>query len=54
MTKKIIVSLPSKGRIRTGSLKIFKEKGLNIKFEKGDRDLIGQVTLKKLKIICFT
>ena len=53
MTKKIIVSLPSKGRIRTGSLKIFKEKGLNIKFEKGDRDLIGQVTLKKLKIICI-
>ena len=53
MTKKIIVSLPSKGRIRTGSLKIFKEKGLNIKFEKGDRDLIGQVTLKELKIICI-
>ena len=53
MTKKIIISLPSKGRIRTGSLKIFKEKGLNIKFEKGDRDLIGQVTLKKLEIICI-
>ena len=53
MTKKIIISLPSKGRIRTGSLKIFKEKGLNIKFEKGDRDLIGQVTLKKLKIVCI-
>ena len=53
MTKKIIISLPSKGRIRSGSLKIFKKKGLNIKFDKGDRDLIGQVMFNKSKIICI-
>ncbi len=53
MTNKIIISLPSKGRIRSGSLKIFKKKGLNIKFDKGDRDLIGQVMFKKSKIVCI-
>ena len=53
MTKKIIISLPSKGRIRSGSLKIFKKKGLNIKFDKGDRDLIGQVMFNKSKIVCI-
>ena len=46
MTKKIIISLP-KGRIRTDA-QIFKEKGLNIKFEKGDRDLIDK-DAKKIK-----
>ena len=53
MTKKIIISLPSKGRIRSGSLKIFKKKGLNIKFDKGDRDLIGQVMFNNSKIVCI-
>ena len=53
MTKKIIISLPSKGRIRSGSLKIFKKKGLNIKFDKGDKDLIGQVMFNKSKIVCI-
>ena len=43
MKKKIIISLPSKGRLRKESLKIFKKKGLNIKFEKGDRDLLGKI-----------
>ena len=53
MKKKVIISLPSKGRLRQETLKIFKKKKLDIKFEKGDRDLIGQVTLKKLKIVCI-
>ena len=53
MTKKIIISLPSKGRIRSGSLKIFKKKGLNIKIDKGDRDLIGQVMFNNSKIVCI-
>ena len=53
MKKKIIISLPSKGRLRLQSLKIFKKKGMSIKFKKGNRDLIGKIDNKRFEIICI-
>ena len=53
MKKEIIISLPSKGRLRYETLKIFKKRKLNIKFEKGDRDLIGRIYHKKFEIVCI-
>ena len=53
MKKEIIISLPSKGRLRSESLNIFKKKRLNIKFEKGDRDLIGRIKHSKFDIVCI-
>ena len=49
MKKKIIISLPSKGRLRLQSLKIFKKKGMSIKFKKGNRDLIGKIDNKRFR-----
>ena len=53
MKKKIIISLPSKGRLRLQSLKIFKKKGMSIKFKKGNRDLIGKIENRRFEIICI-
>ena len=53
MKKEIIISLPSKGRLRFETLRIFKKKKLNIKFDKGDRDLIGRINHKKFDIVCI-
>ena len=41
MTRQVIVTLVSKGRLRKESLNIFKRKKIVIKSEKGERDLIG-------------
>lgn len=52
MTKEIIVSLVSKGRLRSDTLKLFKKKKLIIK-SKGDRDLIGFINYKNIIIKCL-
>ena len=53
MKKEIIICLPSKGRLNSSALNIFKKKKLKIVFAKGERDLIGYVDNKdfKLKIL---
>ena len=53
MTKEKLYFFTIQRQDSAGSLKIFKKKGLNIKFEKGDRDLIGQVTLKIKNIFVY-
>ena len=44
MNEKIIkVGIPSKGRLRNDTLKIFSKKKLNIISERGERDLFGLI-----------
>ncbi len=50
MTRQVIVSLVSKGRLRKESLNIFKRKKILIKSEKGERDLIGYGKYKNIPI----
>ena len=50
MKKEIIICLPSKGRLNSSALNIFKKKKLKIVFAKGDRDLIGYVKNKKFSL----
>ena len=52
MKKQIVISLVSKGRLRSETLKLFKKKKLNIK-SKGERDLIGFINYKNTLIKCF-
>ena len=48
----IKIGIPSKGRLRKESLKIFKSKKLKILSERGDRDLFGYIKgIKNVKII---
>ncbi len=53
MNKNIIsIGLPSKGRLKLNTIKIFKKKNLNIYSERGERDLIGYVKkILNVKII---
>lgn len=53
MNKNIIsIGLPSKGRLKLNTIKIFKRKNLNIYSERGERDLIGYVKkILNVKII---
>ena len=52
MNSLINIGVPSKGRIRKGVLKIFKEKKLRLTSERGKRDLIGSIQNKKnIKIL---
>ena len=41
------IGIPSKGRLRSGVLNIFKKKKLTILSERGDRDLFGYIKGKK-------
>ena len=50
MKKEIIICLPSKGRLNSSALNIFKKKKLKIVSAKGDRDLIGYVKNKKFNL----
>ncbi len=43
MENKIIIGIPSKGRLKKDVLKIFKKKKLNLISERGERDLIGSI-----------
>ena len=43
----IKIGIPSKGRLRSGVLKIFKKKKLKIRSERGERDLFGFIRGKK-------
>ena len=52
MKKQIVISLVSKGRLRSDTLKLFKKKKLNIK-SKGERDLIGYIKYKNTLIKCL-
>ena len=52
MKKQIVISLVSKGRLRSETLKLFKKKKLNIK-SKGERDLIGFINYKNTLIKCL-
>jgi len=49
------IGIPSKGRLRSGVLNIFKKKKLKIRSERGERDLFGFIREKKilLSIICM-
>ena len=48
----INIGLPSKGRLKENTLKIFKSKKLNITSERGERDLFGYIKkLPNVKII---
>ena len=48
MSNNIIkIGIPSKGRLRSGVLKIFKKKKLKILSERGERDLFGFIKGKK-------
>ncbi len=49
----IKIGIPSKGRLRSGVLKIFKKKKLKILSERGERDLFGLIRGKKNIIINF-
>ena len=49
----IKIGIPSKGRLRSGVLKIFKKKKLKIRSERGDRDLFGFIRGKKNIIINY-
>lgn len=48
MKNQFTIILPSKGRLREQSLNIFKKKKIKILSDKGERDLIGYIELKKL------
>ena len=50
MKKEIIICLPSKGRLNSSALNIFKKKKLKIVSAKGERDLIGYVKNKKFSL----
>ena len=50
MKKEIIICLPSKGRLNSSALNIFKKKKLKIVSAKGERDLIGYVKNKKFNL----
>ena len=48
MSNNIIkIGIPSKGRLRSGVLNIFKKKKLKILSERGERDLFGFIKGKK-------
>ena len=48
----IKIGIPSKGRLRKGTLSIFKNKNLKILSERGERDLFGYIKgNKKIKIV---
>ncbi len=49
----IKIGIPSKGRLRSGVLKIFKKKKLKIRSERGERDLFGFIKGKKNIIINY-
>ena len=49
----IKIGIPSKGRLRSGVLKIFKKKKLKIRSERGERDLFGFIIGKKNIIINY-
>ena len=49
----IKIGIPSKGRLRSGVLKIFKKKKLKILSERGERDLFGLIRGKKNIIINY-
>ena len=53
MTKNIInIGLPSKGRLKEDTIKIFKKNKLNIYSERGERDLFGYIKkLPNVKLI---
>ena len=52
MSNNIIkIGIPSKGRLRSGVLNIFKKKKLKIISERGERDLFGFIKGKKNIII---
>ena len=54
MSNNIIkIGIPSKGRLRSGVLKIFKKKKLKILSERGERDLFGLIRGKKNIIINY-
>ena len=49
MSNNIIkIGIPSKGRLRSGVLNIFKKKKLKILSERGERDLFGFIREKKI------
>ena len=47
------IGIPSKGRLRSGVLNIFKKKKLKIRSERGERDLFGFIRGKKNIIINY-
>ena len=49
----IKIGIPSKGRLRSGVLNIFKKKKLKIRSERGERDLFGLIRGKKNIIINY-
>ena len=54
MSNKIIkIGIPSKGRLRSGVLNVFKKKKLKILSERGERDLFGFIKGKKNIIINY-
>ena len=54
MSNNIIkIGIPSKGRLRSGVLKIFKKKKLKILSERGERDLFGFIKRKKNIVINY-
>ena len=54
MSKNIIkIGIPSKGRLRSGVLNIFKKKKLKILSERGERDLFGFIKGKKNIVIYY-
>ena len=54
MSNKIIkIGIPSKGRLRSGVLNIFKKKKLKILSERGERDLFGFIKGKKNIVIYY-
>ena len=54
MSKNIIkIGIPSKGRLRSGVLDIFKRKKLRILSERGERDLFGFIKEKKNIVINY-
>ena len=54
MSDKIIkIGIPSKGRLRSGVLNIFKKKKLKILSERGERDLFGFIKGKKNIVIYY-
>ena len=48
MNNQFTIILPSKGRLREKSINIFKKKKLKILSDKGERDLVGYINLKKI------
>ena len=54
MSKKIVkIGIPSKGRLRSGVLNIFKKNKLKIISERGERDLFGFIKGKKNIVIYY-